>query len=275
MKAVYSLERALRQALAAVICSPIDIPQPTCYSKYRHTVKIVTFCKYLVPDMDYHSKKRKTYQHHRENQRERILEAAETLFIRDGIDRVNIGDIADAARISRMTLYEYYPNKQEVAWAIFQKLLKDMQTDPADQSLQSEGNGFQRVEHAMLALVHVLEQHPEHLRFIVEFNALYAREGNPARVRQIVEHAWPGGYNLFAQMIQQGILDGSLRPELDPNLLSAAILNLLNAMNSRFALLGDLIREEYGQPVMAMYREICRAFLRGIQSTPSSQQETP
>ena len=44
---------------------------------------------------------------------------------------------------------------------------------------------------------------------------------------------------------------------------------------SAFALLGDLISEEYGQPVMEMYREICRAFLRGLQSIPSSQEETP
>lgn len=224
--------------------------------------------------MNYHDKKRKTYQHHRENQRERILEAAETLFIRNGIDNVNIGNIADAARISRMTLYEYYPNKQEVAWAIFQELLEDMQTDPTGPLLQSEGSGFQRIEHAMLVMIDLLEQHPEHLRFIVEFNTLYAREGNPARVRQIVEQAEPGGYDLFAQMLQQGMTDGSLRPDLDPGLLSAAILNLLNGMNSRFALLGDLIREEYGQPVMDIYREICRAFLRGIQSTPSSQEDT-
>jgi AcrR family transcriptional regulator len=219
--------------------------------------------------------KRKTYQHHRESQRERILEAAEKLFIRDGIDHVSISDIATAARISRMTLYEYYPNKQEVAWAIFQKLVEDMHADPPGQLLQAEGNGFQRIERTILALLNLLEQHPQHLRFIVEFNSLYAREGNPARVRHIVEQAWPGGHDPLAQMIQQGITDGSLRPDLNPDLLSAAIWNLLNGMNSRFALLGDLISEEYGQPVMEMYREICRAFLRGLQSTSSTQEETP
>jgi len=225
--------------------------------------------------MDSNNQKRKTYQHHRETQRERILEAAEALFIRDGIDHVSISDIAAAARISRMTLYEYYPNKQEVAWAIFQKLVEDMHADPPGQLLQAEGNGFERIEHTIQALLNLLEQHPQHLRFIVEFNILYAREGNPARVRHIVEQAWPGGHDPLAQIIQQGITDGSLRPDLDPDLLSAAIWNLLNGMNSRFALLGDLIREEYGQPVMEMYREICRAFLRGIQSIPSSQEETP
>lgn len=206
----------------------------------------------------------RTYQHHRENQRERILDVAEQLFIRDGLDGVSVSDIARAARITRNTLYEYFPNKQEVAWAIFQKVVED---GKGASMLPREGSGYQRVEGFILRMVGLLETHAEHLRFVVEFNTLYAREGNPSRVRQM----WSGGHAALAEMVRQGIADGSLRPDLDPELLSAAMINLLNAVNSRFALLGDLIGEEYGQPVMEMYREICRAFLRGIQNSSSQE----
>ncbi len=208
----------------------------------------------------------RVYQSHRAHQRERILEVAESLFVRDGIDRVSLSDIARAARITRATLYEYFPNKQEVAWAIFQQMSEGM---PSDWLFKPDGSGLERVEHFMLAMASFLETHPQRLRFIVEFNTLYAREGDPDRVRQ----AWAERGDLLVQCIRQGIEDGSIRPDFDPQLLSAAIFNLLNGMNSRFALLGDLIGVEYGQPVMDMYREICRAFLRGIQST-SFPQET-
>jgi AcrR family transcriptional regulator len=224
--------------------------------------------------MDEQSKKRKKYQQHRENQRGRILEAAEHIFIRDGIEHVSLSDIAEVARITRMTLYEYYPNKQAIAWAVFQKFMEDLQTSFSDERQPPGKNGFQRIERAMLASLDLLEQHPEHLRFLVEFNSLYAREGDPVRLRQVVEHVWPENYDMFARMIQQGIADGSLRPDLNPGLLSAAILNLLNGMNSRFALLGHLIGDEYGQPVKDIYREICRTFLRGIQSPGSSEEKT-
>ena len=217
--------------------------------------------------MPAHARPTKTYHNHRESQRERILEVAERLFIRDGIDRVSLSEIARDARMTRNTLYEYFPNKQEVVWAIFQKRVEEGQVGLVDQ-LQIAGTGFQRVENMLLLLVGSLETHPEYLRFIVEFNTLYAREGNPARVRQM----WSEGANLLEQMYQQGITDGSIRADLDPKLLAAATLNLVNGVSSRFALLGDLISEEYGQPVMAMYREICRAFLRGIQSIPTSQE---
>jgi AcrR family transcriptional regulator len=207
---------------------------------------------------------------HRDNQREHILEVAERLLISKGIDRVSLTDIARAARLTRNTLYEYFPNKQEVVWAIFQKMVEYRQAGFADSLLQSKGTGFQRIEHFMMLMVSLLEENPDHLRFVIEFNTLYAREGNPTRVRQM----WAEGYEVLAQFFQQGIEDGSIRPDLDPDLLSSAMLNLLNACNSRFALLGDLISDEYGQPVMELYREICRAFLRGIQSTPTSQEST-
>ena len=205
----------------------------------------------------------KIYQNHRDNQRERILQAAEKLFIQDGIDNVSIGAIAAAARIARKTLYEYFSNKQEIAWAIIQDIT-DERTSNFAQPQIPEGNGFQQIEYFLLHMVNLLEAHPEHFRFISEFNILYAREGDPGRVRQIFARR----SDPLIQMIQQGIADGSICPDLDVELLSAAMLNLVIGMNSRFALLGDQISEEYGKPVMEMYREICRTFLRGICSTP-------
>ena len=87
----------------------------------------------------------KIYQNHRDNQRERILEAAEKLFIQDGIDNVSISAIADAARIARKTLYQYFPNKLEIALAIFDNFIA-ARSGGFDQNQIPEGNGFQRLE---------------------------------------------------------------------------------------------------------------------------------
>jgi len=198
---------------------------------------------------------------------ERILEAAEKLFIRDGIDNVSIGAIADAARIARKTLYQYFSNKQDIAWAILQNLT-DESTSAFDHPQIPDGSGFQRIEAFMLHMIHLLEAYPEHIRFIVEFDALYAREGDPTRVRQIFAKRG----DPLIQMIRQGIADGSIRPDVDAELFSAAMLNLVSGMNSRFALLGKQVSEEYGHPVMELYREICHNFLRGIQAAPAPRE---
>lgn len=207
---------------------------------------------------------KKVFQQHRDNQVDRILEAAEKLFIQDGIDNVSMGAIADAARLARKTLYQYFSNKQEIAFAIFQKMV-DGQWVKFDPNQIPQGSGFQRLEHFLMGIVDLLETAPEHIRFMVEFNTLYAREGDPARVRGM----YAQGANYLTPIIQQGILDGSIRPDMEPDFIAAALLNLVAGMNSRFALLGSQISQEYGQPVKDLYQGICRIFLRGIQNIPS------
>jgi AcrR family transcriptional regulator len=211
----------------------------------------------------------KTYQNHRDNQLERILEAAEGLFIREGIDNVSMGAIADAARLARKTLYQYFSNKQEIAFAIMQNIVNERTSNFAPPHIP-EGSGYQCVKAFMLHMINLLDVHPEHFRFISEFNTLYAREGDPARVRQIFARRG----DPLVQMIRQGIADGSIRPDVDAELFSAAMLNLVSGMNSRFALLGKQVSEEYGYPVMELYREISRNFLRGLQASSASPENS-
>ncbi len=61
---------------------------------------------------------RRTYDFHRERQRQRILDAAEKLFDERGIDRVTMADIVSAAGIRASTLYQYFSNKDDVVWGI-------------------------------------------------------------------------------------------------------------------------------------------------------------
>ena len=221
--------------------------------------------KFTNMDTTHHPSK--PYLNHRVNQHEHILEVAEVLFIRNGIEKVNLSAIARAAHLTRNTIYEYFPNKQEIAWAILQKIFMQSKTAFFE---EQEGSGLQRIECFMLRMVSQLQENPNHVRFIVEFNALYAREVTSDRMRQTTGRG--EGDDDVIRLIEEGIADGSVRPDLDPALVSAAIWNMLSGMNARFGLLGDLIQQEYGQPVLTIYHEICRVFLRGIQSNTISKE---
>ena len=52
------------------------------------------------------------YTKHRQNQRETILNEAEDLFIKKGIEQVTISDITKIARITRPTVYQYFSSKE-------------------------------------------------------------------------------------------------------------------------------------------------------------------
>ena len=200
------------------------------------------------------------YQDHRERQIDNILKCAQNLFNKIGIEAVTMSSIAKAAGISRNTLYNYFPNKQEVAYGIFQRIIDDLphQFKPVGESTES---GYERLKAFMLGMVDRIEAHPDDSQFIAEFNILYAREGDPQRMRQI----YAGGDDLLLSILQQGIADGSIRSNFSPNLLFAMIYNFFSAMNLRFSLTGSLIGEEYGQPVEALFRGIFRIFLQGLQ----------
>ena len=75
-----------------------------------------------------------------DEQRDAILEAAEKLFLEAGIETTSMLDIARRAGITRVTLYRYFANRDEVAVAVHLRLMKKTaqvaQFDPQDRSLE-------------------------------------------------------------------------------------------------------------------------------------------
>ena len=60
---------------------------------------------------------------------EQILNAAMDLFMRYGIGRTTMADIAQAAGVARQTLYNAYPNKDEVLRGVVQRSARNSLND--------------------------------------------------------------------------------------------------------------------------------------------------
>jgi hypothetical protein len=61
------------------------------------------------------------------------------------------------------------------------------------------------------------------------------------RISQVNEQASLATNDLFTKLIRQGIAGGSIRVDVEPYRLTVAILNIVNCVNSRFALLCENI----------------------------------
>jgi len=59
----------------------------------------------------------------RRQARQRIIQAAEELFLARGFDDVSVGDIAERAEVGRTTFFRHFGDKQEVVFANEQELL--------------------------------------------------------------------------------------------------------------------------------------------------------
>lgn len=114
----------------------------------------------------------------RRQARQRIVEAADELFLARGFDKVSVSDIAERAEVGRTTFFRYFGDKQEVVFAKQEELftviaaaeqdvtagVPQTPTEAVEQlrpivldicaRLVSDSEGYERHSH-------LLEQHPE------------------------------------------------------------------------------------------------------------------
>lgn len=64
-----------------------------------------------------------------EPQRVHILDAAEALFLSNGIEKTNMSEIATAARINRVSLYRYFPDRDHIAFELAVRMMQRISAD--------------------------------------------------------------------------------------------------------------------------------------------------
>jgi hypothetical protein len=77
----------------------------------------------------------------------------------------------------------------------------------------------------------------------------------------------PGRFEIFADLIREGIADGSLRSDLNPDLTMHSVVNAVIGAQRRLASLGNRVEKEYGQPIELLFRETVRIILLGLRAT--------
>jgi len=80
---------------------------------------------------DVPKEKRRLRDRKKERTREEILAVAEKFYIEKTKDEVLLEDIAEAALVSRTTIYNYFKNKDDVFFAVGNKVIKELNEEIA------------------------------------------------------------------------------------------------------------------------------------------------
>jgi AcrR family transcriptional regulator len=209
---------------------------------------------------------RKIYQGHRDRQRESLIAAAEALFARSGIDAITLGEIATQAGLTRATLYKYFANKQEIAWAILQTYFEALRDSSPIGQWEQRTTGYERVEAYTASLYEFFWGSMERARFMAQFDHAYASEWEPGQMVHLLQDVLGERQRFLVEAIRLGVRDGSLRPDLDPELTAVTLTNAVIGIERRLALMPRHVEAEYGQPVEAIYRMMRAILLQGIRS---------
>lgn len=80
--------------------------------------------------------------------REKMVEAGESLFLRDGLRGATMEAIARQAGVAKATLYSYFPDKEAVFAAVVARLVGELGS-AVDRELSGTGEAWQRVAAAL------------------------------------------------------------------------------------------------------------------------------
>jgi AcrR family transcriptional regulator len=218
-------------------------------------------------------KKSAPYHAHRERQRRRILDAAWALFDERGIDRVTMAEIVAGSELRASTMYQYFANKDEIVW----DLLREVMTEAAGEAqrrIEGAQDALGRLSALFEFMADELSRRPVRARFMAQFDALYAHDWPAERLLSLESQINPQGFQYFSDLVREGIADGSLRPDLDPDLTMHAVMNAVIGSQRRLASLGSKVEIEYGKPVDQLFRETIRILLLGLRA-PAPSAGTP
>ncbi len=206
-----------------------------------------------------------TYHVHRARQRRRILDAAWKLFEERGIDRVTMAEITSASGVQPSTMYQYFSKKDDVVWTILGELMLD-KSRRAKQTMHDAPNALARIAALLESMADELSTDQATVRFMAQFDAIYARHWPAERLLLLESQISPQFFQCFTALIRDGIADGSLRSDLDPDLTLHSVINAVIGTQRRLASLGSKIELEYGQPIDRLFRESNRILLAGLRA---------
>lgn len=146
------------------------------------------------------------FQRRREQKKQAILLAALTLFMKNGIQKVSIAEIAKEAGVSQVTIYNYFESKHQLTYDVFVFYI-DSASSQFEELVHSDLPFPDKIRMIMFSKKEVSQQiHEEFYQYLMK---QYSTEGNVFE-NLYEEKVVP----YFSQLIQegkdQGYVDDSL-----------------------------------------------------------------
>jgi AcrR family transcriptional regulator len=147
-----------------------------------------------------------------QSSRDKILDAAETLFARRGYSGIGLSEIADASGLGKSSLFHHFRNKSQLYAAVTARILKRIE-ERLVRSLAAGGDPVARLERWLDDLVDLLAENTTYARLLLR--SLFEDDDLPGDTPEELE-----GRQATAEII--GSVGSLLREGMSAGLLRAA-----------------------------------------------------
>lgn len=203
----------------------------------------------------------------KEQRRNDIIDAAETVFFSKGWQMATMDDVAEAAELSKATLYLYFKNKEDLYAAILvrgSEILHGLFQEAVEQN----ETGLEQIAAIGRAYTTFHATHPEYYDAMMYFDVKGFDTCEDCDHAQKCDEYRDRIMGLVTRAVQNGIEDGTLRADLDPAQTAVLLWAQSSGVLQVLAVGGEKIKMVHGvepDDLMETFFEFC---LHAIAANP-------
>jgi AcrR family transcriptional regulator len=189
----------------------------------------------------------------KERRRTEILDAAESLYAKEGWDLVTVDQVARSARLSRALVYVYFKDKEEILFAIGERAM-GLLRDRFIEASAGQKLGLDKIEAIGRAYMAYAFEFPHYFDFCSKFHA-HSSSADSGSHDLACREAGDQAIGVVVQAIQSGIADGSIRQTIgDPMMLAVTLWSFTHGLIQLAMAKGsDMARFGIGIPDLGNY----------------------
>jgi AcrR family transcriptional regulator len=147
--------------------------------------------------------------------REAILDAAQELMTVQSYNGMRMDSVAEAAELSKGTLYLYFENKDALCAAVATRLI-DQLLPVLEQSVENTPTGLDACTALLQRYCDFTQENPQHFRFAFEWLGAGVQMDDSVEAFQIYRGRVGQILSLVVAALQRGQVDGTVRADVDP-----------------------------------------------------------
>jgi TetR/AcrR family acrAB operon transcriptional repressor len=162
--------------------------------------------------------------------RDSILDAAEQLFLEQGVSRTTLQHIATAAGVTRGAIYWHFVDKAALFNAMMERAKMPLESAMEQLDQANSDDPLGELRNYMMSVLRMTVQDPKMRRVfeIATFKLEYVDELTAVRDRRLEGHAqWMARAE---KRVRIGVRHGQLRPGLSPRAVALGLLALVDGL---------------------------------------------
>lgn len=196
-----------------------------------------------------------------------VIEIAENLFLSQGLATTEMKEIARCASISRSTLYRMFDSRETLAFAVADKCLHEL-FDPKPMEIYgTDRSGFEILRSYSSNLIETMIQGVRYVKYLSEFDQMFSGDypDTPEARKYVQFNRQRHDRQILLNILRLGTEDGSIRGDIDANMLELTIGNTLLGVAQRILQREKNYRQEYGYGREILYN-VMELMLEGVRN---------